>query len=213
VIILTKADLHQDPEPFVGEVEGIAFGVPVHLVSALDDEGLPPLEAYLSAGQTTTMVGSSGAGKSTLVNRIYGGAIQATGSVSESIGKGKHTTTTRDLIMMPQGGMVIDNPGIREIAFWNNAEKIDTAFPEIEILSGECRFSNCTHIHEPGCRVLKAVADHELMPDRLESYHKMRRELEYLSKRTHKSADRVEKEQWKGVALKIKALKKGRRNG
>jgi ribosome biogenesis GTPase len=213
VIILTKADLHQDPMPFVREVESVAFGVSIHLVSALDGKGLPPLEAYLSPGQTTTMVGSSGVGKSTLVNRLYGRTIQATGSVRESIGKGKHTTTSRDLIMMPQGGMVIDNPGIREIAFWNNNDRIDVAFPEIEKLSEKCRFSNCTHTHEPGCRVLQAVTDDEILHDRLESYRKMRRELKYLSKRKHKSADRVEKEQWKEVALKIKALKKRRRNG
>lgn len=213
VIILTKADLHQDPMPFVREVESVAFGVPIHLVSALDGKGLPPIEAYLSPGQTTTMVGSSGVGKSTLVNRLYGRTIQATDSVSESIGKGKHTTTSRDLIMMPQGGMVIDNPGIREIAFWNDNDRIDAAFPEIENLAGECRFSNCSHTHEPGCRVLQAVTDDEILHDRLKSYRKMRRELKYLSKRKHKSADRVEKEQWKEVALKIKALKKRRRNG
>ncbi len=213
VIILTKADLHQDPMPFVSEVESVALGVSIHLVSALDCKGLPPLEEYLSPGQTTTMVGSSGAGKSTLVNRLYGKTIQTTSPVSESIRKGKHTTTSRDLIMMPQGGMVIDNPGIREIAFWSDDDGIDVAFPEIQNLAGECRFSNCSHMHEPGCRVLQAVSDGEIFQDRLESYQKMKRELTYLSHRQHKSADRVEKEQWKEVALKIKAIKKRRRNG
>ncbi len=212
VIILTKADLHQDPAHFLSEVEAVAFGVPIHLVSALGCEGLIPLEQYLSPGQTTTMVGSSGAGKSTLVNRLYGKTIQTTSPVSESIRKGKHTTTTRDLIMMPQGGMVIDNPGIREIAFWNDNNGIDVAFPEIENLAGECRFSNCSHMHEPGCRVLQAVSDGEIFQDRLESYQKMKRELTYLSHRQHKSADRVEKEQWKEVALKIKAINKRRGN-
>ena len=213
VIVLTKADLHQDPLAFVSEVEAIAFGVPIHLVSALDFTGLHPLEQYLSPGQTTTMVGSSGAGKSTLVNRLYGKTIQATASVSERIRKGKHTTTSRDLIMMPQGGMVIDNPGIREIAFWNDDDGIDAAFPEIENLAGHCRFSNCSHMHEPGCRVLQAVTDGEILQDRLESYQKMKRELIYLSSRQHKSADRVEKEQWKKVALKIKEMKKGKKIG
>ena len=209
-IILTKADLHQDPAPFVAEVESIAFGVPVHLVSALDCNGLLPLQKYLSPGQTTTMIGSSGAGKSTLINRLYGKAVQATGSISNSVGKGKHTTTNRDLIMMPQGGMVIDNPGIREIAFWDDDGGIQNAFPEIEHLAGECRFSDCSHSHEPGCRVLQAVADGEISQDRLESYRKLKRELAYLSERRHKSADRIEKERWKEVALKIRSLKKGR---
>lgn len=213
VIILTKADLHSDPVPFVREVETIAFGVSIHLVSAVDCTGLLPIEGYLSTGKTATMVGSSGVGKSTLVNRLYGKTVQATVSVSECIGKGKHTTTSRDLIMMPQGGMVIDNPGIREIAFWNDDDGISAAFPEIEKLAVECRFSNCSHIHEPGCRILQAVTDGEIPEGRLASYHKMQRELEYLSQRQHKSADRVEKEQWKEVALKIKAIKKRRRNG
>jgi ribosome biogenesis GTPase len=213
VIILTKADLQQNPEHFATEVETVAFGVPTHLVSALDGEGVAHLEQYLSSGQTTAMVGSSGAGKSTLVNRLYGITLQATGSISSSVGKGKHTTTSRDLIMMPQGGMVIDNPGIREIALWNDDDGISAAFPEIENLAGECRFSNCSHIHEPGCRVLQAVTDGKILKDRLESYLKMKRELTYLSLRQHKSADRLEKERWKEVALKVKAMKKRQRNG
>ena len=210
VIILTKADLHQDPEKFVGEADDVAFGVPIHLVSASDDTGLTSLEPYLSPGRTTTMVGSSGAGKSTLVNRLYGKSIQLTASISTHVGKGKHTTTTRDLIMMPQGGMVIDNPGIREIAFWEVDQGIETAFPEIEKLAPGCRFTNCSHTHEPGCRVLAAIDEGEISRNRLENYRKMKREMEYLSDRRHKSADRVEKDRWKEVALKIKAMKKMR---
>lgn len=209
-IILTKADLHQDTAYFVNEVEAVAFGVPIHLISALEDGGLFSLEPYLSPGRTTTMVGSSGAGKSTLVNRLYGKNIQITGSISAHVGKGKHTTTSRDLIMMPQGGMVIDNPGIREIAFWETDQGIETAFPEIEQLSRQCRFTDCSHAHEPGCRVLEALDAGEISKGRLENYRKMKRELAYLSHRQHKSAERVEKERWKEVALKIKALKKKR---
>lgn len=212
VIILTKADLHQNPEHFRTEVETVSFGVPICLVSALDSKGLVHLEEYLSPGKTTAMVGSSGAGKSTLVNRLYGTTLQATGSISTRVRKGTHTTTTRDLIMMPQGGMVIDNPGIREIAFWNDDDGIRDAFPEIENLAGECRFSNCSHIHEPGCRVLQAVTDGEVLKSRLESYQKMNRERSYLSHRQHKSSERVEKERWKEVSLKVKAIKKRRRN-
>ena len=207
-IILTKADLHQNPEHFAGEVEQVAFGVPIHLVSASDNIGLVSLEPYLSFGRTTTMVGSSGAGKSTLVNRLYGKTVQHTDSISTHVGKGKHTTTSRDLIMMPQGGMVIDNPGIREIAFWEVDNGILSAFPEIEKLGLECRFTDCSHTHEPGCRVLRAVDEGEIPRERLENYRKMKRELAYLSHRQHKSADRVEKERWKEVAMKIKAMKK-----
>lgn len=211
VVILTKADLHADTAPFATQVETIAFGAPVHLISALDSQGLVPLEKYLPPGQTIVMVGSSGAGKSTLVNRLSGKTVQITAPVSDRLEKGMHTTTTRDLIQLPQGGMIIDNPGIREISFWDDDGGIDTAFPEIESLAGECRFSDCNHIHEPGCRVLDAVASGELTPARLESYRKMKRELEYLASRQTKSADRIEKENWKKVALKIKHLKKTRK--
>ncbi len=207
VIILTKADLHQEPEQFADEVETVAFGVPIHLVSVSDDTSLASLEQYLSPGRTVTMVGSSGAGKSTLVNRLYGESVQLTGSISAHVGKGRHTTTTRDLIMMPQGGMVIDNPGIREIAFWDADNGIEAAFPEIEKLGQGCRFTNCSHTHEPGCRVLAAVDEGAISGHRLENYRKMKRELEYLAQRRDKSADRVEKERWKEIALKIKSMK------
>ena len=211
VIILTKADLHMNAASFVEEVEAIAFGVPIHLVSALDNRGLDPLAAYLSPGQTCTLVGSSGAGKSTLVNRLCGKPLRATGSVSARLGKGRHITTTRDLIVMPRGGMVIDNPGLREIAFWEDDGGIASAFPEIETLASACRFSDCQHRHEPDCRVLKALVDGDITPERLENYRKMQRELTYLAHRQQKSADRLEKERWKEVALKMKALKKQRR--
>ena len=213
VIVLTKADLHQDPAHFVAEVETVSFGVSTHLVSATDCGGLAQLESYLSPGQTTALVGSSGAGKSTLVNRLYGQTVQATDTISSRVGKGKHTTTTRDLIMMPQGGMLIDNPGFREIALWDVDGGIEAAFGEIEHLAVKCRFSDCSHTHEPGCRVIQAAAEGEISPDRLESYRKMTREVAYLSSRQHKSAERVEKDRWQGVALKIKAMKKERRIG
>ncbi len=208
VIILTKADLHPSPEQCAAEVESNAFGVPVHLISLSDDACLAELERYLTQGHTCAMVGSSGAGKSTLINRLHGKTIQATSAVSTQVGKGRHTTTSRDLIMMPDGGMIIDNPGIREISFWDDDNGVEAAFPEIEALAQTCRFSDCSHTHEPGCRVLDAVTSGELSLNRLENYRKMKRELEYISSRKSKSADRVEKERWKGVALKIKAINK-----
>ncbi len=207
-IILTKADLHEDPQQLVSAVEEVAFGVPVHATSARMSTGMQPLERYLSPGKTVTLIGSSGAGKSTIVNRLCGKRIQATGSISDAVGKGTHTTTSRDLIMLPQGGMVIDNPGIREIALWEADSGVERTFPEIDSLASECRFSDCGHLHEPGCRVKQAVIQGVIPQERLDSYHKMNRELMYLSERQHKSADRVEKERWKGIALKLKAWKK-----
>ena len=210
VIVLTKADLHPDPGRFAQEVEPLAFGVPIHLVSASDDASLEALVPYLEPGRTTTVVGSSGAGKSTLINRLHGDHVQATCSVSAHVGKGQHTTTSRDLIVMPQGGMVIDNPGIREIGFWETENGMTSAFPDIETLAQACRFADCHHSHEPGCQVLMAVKTGQLPQDRLENYRKMKRELAYLALRQDKSADRVEKERWKGVAMKIKAMKCGK---
>lgn len=207
-IILTKADLHPDPESSLAEVETVAFGVPAFLVSATDPACLDPLSSYLSPGRTTTMIGSSGAGKSTLVNRLLGKEIQETASVSDAVGKGRHTTTTRDLFLMPQGGMIIDNPGIREISFWETDSDADSVFPEIEAFALECRFSDCSHTCEPGCRVLAAAEQGELPMERLDNYMKMRKELDYVSQRAQKSADRLEKERWKKVAMKIKAMNK-----
>ena len=208
VIILTKADLQEDPDLYVSDVETVAFGVPIHLVSARDDAGLTALTPYLAPGLTVTMMGSSGAGKSTLLNRLYGKDLQTTGQVSTHVGKGTHTTTSRDLIVMPQGGMIIDNPGIREISFWDVDQGIESAFPEIDAFAAKCRFSDCTHAHEPGCRVLEAVREGEITMNRLENFRKMKRELDYLASRRDKSADRVEKERWKDVALKIRGMKK-----
>lgn len=211
VVVLTKADLHTDPAVCAEEVAHIAFGVPVHVVAADQDAGVRALEQYVGPGKTVTMVGSSGAGKSTLLNRLYGEAVQVTGPVSSRDGKGRHTTTGRHLICMPQGGMIIDNPGIREIAFHENGDGVDNVFADIELLAQECRFSDCTHTQERDCRVLEAVAEGKLSQDRLESYYKMKRELEYLSERRHKSADRVEKERWRDIALRGKAMKKNRK--
>lgn len=211
VIVMTKADLHENPYVFKDQVSEISFGIPIHLVSLKENESLNDLNQYLMSGHTVAMVGSSGAGKSTLINRLMGSEMQSVGEVSESVGKGKHTTTSRDLIKMPQGGMLIDNPGIREISFYNNEGGVSSAFPEIDCFAKDCKYTDCSHMHEPGCRVIKAVVDGELSQKRLESYYKMKREQEYLSSRQTMSADKVEKERFKEISLKIKAMKKGRK--
>ncbi|WP_231117150.1 ribosome small subunit-dependent GTPase A [Pseudodesulfovibrio alkaliphilus] len=212
-IVLTKADIHPSPADCKAEAETVAIGVPIHLVSALDPSGPVELEPYIAPGNTIALIGSSGAGKSTLVNRLAGQAVRSAGEVSQSDGKGRHTTTSRDMFFMPQGGMVIDNPGIREIAFWDDQGGVDAAFPDIERLARDCRFSDCSHAHEPGCRVLSAVEGGELHPERLASWKKMRQELEYAAQRQTKTSGRIEKERWKEVATLVKTIKKGRKHG
>lgn len=209
-IILTKADISQCPDLYADDVRSVAYGVPVHLVSAEDEEAITHIKAHLAHGKTAALVGSSGAGKSTLINRLYGEEIQATRAVSKSLGKGKHTTTNRDLIVLPSGGMVIDNPGIREISLGSGHSMTESTFPEIDELARLCKFQDCSHTQEPGCQVLKAVSAGKITAARFNSYQKIIRELHYFSHREAKGAARVEKEQWKEVSLKIKNIKKMR---
>ncbi len=212
VVALTKADLHASPESFRQAVENIAFGVPVVLTSMLDGRGRSALEEHLGTGRTAAMIGSSGAGKSTLANMLYGGDIQAVGAVGRGAGKGRHTTTARELIRMPQGGMLMDNPGIREIAFHEDGAGVENAFADIRELSRQCRFADCAHHNEPGCAVLRAVAAGDLTQERLESWRKINREMQYLSARQTKSAARVEKERRQDIARMRKHMKKRRKH-
>lgn len=211
VILLSKSDLQQNPEHFVCEVEAIAPGVPVYLLSLNDNEAVMRVATLLYPHRTATLIGSSGAGKSTLINQLAGKNIRQTRTVGERVGKGRHTTTSRDLFLLPGGGMVIDNPGIREIGLSRHTTGSTSAFPDVEKLAGQCRFSNCTHTCEPGCRVLEAIAAGEISSRRLKNYIKLNNELDYTRERQNKSADRVEKERWQHISKKVKNLK-NRRN-
>ena len=208
VIVLTKSDLHESPDGFRDETESVAFGVPVVLTSTRDGSGVSELQGYLDAGQTVSMLGSSGAGKSSLANMLCGSDVQATSAVSASVGKGRHTTTSRELIAMPQGGLLMDNPGIREIAFSKGGDGLEATFSDIREWAKSCRFADCSHRHEPGCAVRDAVASGQLPQSRLDNYHKMQREMEYVQARTEKSADLVEKERWRDVTMEIKRMTK-----
>lgn len=210
VIVLTKADLHENPDNLVHEVESIAFGVPVYPVSANDAGAVMQLATLLAPGKTGALIGSSGAGKSTLINRLAGEEIRATSEVGNRVGKGKHTTTTRDLIVLPTGGMVIDNPGIREVGLTGEKDGRIGSFPDIEMAARSCRFKDCSHVHEPGCHVLKAIEEGEIEADRLKSYQKLINEASYHNQIQKKSSSRVEKEKWKEIRKKAKAIKKGR---
>jgi len=180
VVLLTKSDLATDVDERVLAARAEAIGAEVWAVSALTGAGLDRLDGYLIAGQTIAMIGSSGAGKSTLTNALGGGTVAlATGSVRDD-GKGRHTTTARELVVLPSGAVAIDTPGLRGLAWWGADDGIDTAFADITDLAADCRFADCAHHGEPGCAVGQAIEQGDLDAGRLADYAKLLREQRWL---------------------------------
>jgi ribosome biogenesis GTPase len=206
VIVLTKADLHPDAAEQALAVEAVAIGVPVHVVSAVTGEGCDELEQYLQPGATVVLLGSSGVGKSTLVNRFAGVEVLRTQPVREDDGKGRHTTTHRELILLPRGGVLIDTPGLRELQLWETSDTaFGDAFADVEELAADCRFADCGHLHEPGCAVLAAVDDGRLPLDRLRSWRKLQRELLQIAMRHDVLLRKREGRKWRLAAQEGRA--------
>ncbi len=183
VILLNKTDLCENPEACKAQVEAIAGNSPVHLCMARNAEQLDVFFSYMRPGETIALLGSSGVGKSTILNGLLGEERQKIGAVSQSDGKGRHTTTHRELILFPNGGILMDNPGMRELHLWGEAEDLSESFADIEGLAGNCKFRNCQHKTEPGCAILKAIEAGDLNSERLASYHKLKDELSNLQQR------------------------------
>lgn len=179
VIILTKSDLVPNAQEYVEQVENIAFGVDVYAISCNTKEGLDNIQKYFSKGNTIVFLGSSGVGKSTLMNTLYGKEIMKTSEIREKDSRGKHTTTSRNLIMLPNGAMIIDTPGMRELGMWNAEAGISETFKDIEELTKMCKFSDCTHANEPGCKIRESIENGELSEERFEKYLSLKRESEY----------------------------------
>ena len=180
VIVLTKADLCPDVGAALLEVEQVALGVPVHVVSNVTGVGLDELAPYLAPAKTVALLGSSGVGKSTLANRLLGDELQATKEIAED-GRGRHTTVARQLIRLPGGALLMDTPGLREVQLWDADEGIQEAFSDIDELAAECRFNDCAHMHEPGCAVQAALESGTLPAERLRSYQALQGELKHLA--------------------------------
>jgi ribosome biogenesis GTPase / thiamine phosphate phosphatase len=204
VVVLNKADLCEDVAARMEDVEAVAFGVPIHAVSALDNTDIDALRSYLGSGKTVAFLGSSGVGKSTLVNSLIGAERQATGAVRDDDSRGRHTTTRRELIVCPGGGVLIDTPGMRELQLWADEEGLKRTFDDVEELAARCRFGDCSHQSEPGCAIQEALADGTLDAARYGSYTKLQRELQHLERKQSHRAAQIEKDKWKKIKVQYR---------
>jgi len=180
VVVLTKADLCPDPETAAFEVESVAVGLPVQVVSNLTGDGIEELRTYFAPGRTVAALGSSGVGKSSLVNRLAGEELMATGDLRAD-GRGRHTTTTRQLLLLPGGGLFLDTPGMRELRLWESEDGLAQTFDDVAAAAAQCRFADCSHEREPGCGVQAALADGTLAEARYASWRKLQAELRHLA--------------------------------
>jgi ribosome biogenesis GTPase len=208
VVLLNKTDLCPDVPGFLRSLEAVTAGVDVHAVSAKEKTGLEALNQYLLRGKTVAFLGSSGVGKSALINALLGYERQDVGDVRERDRTGRHTTTSRELILLPGGGAVIDTPGMREIQMWAGEDDLENTFDDITTLAGSCRFKDCRHNSEPGCAVKEAIERGELDSKRFEYFKKLQKEIHYHQARQAGSLRIEEKLRWRKIAKAQKSLKK-----
>lgn len=208
VVILTKADLAENPENYVAKAQGIGTGVAVIAVSAKTGLGLEQVKAYLKPKVTVALLGSSGVGKSSLVNALAEEELMRVNEIREDDARGRHTTTHRQMIALPWGAFIIDTPGMRELGFWDAAEGLSESFSDIESLFSACRFSDCQHETEPGCAVSKALEEGTLDISRWQQYQKLKKENRFVE---DKAAYHRESKAWgKQVKKQIRGMQKGK---
>ena len=203
VIVLNKADLVEDVAPYVREVEAVAPGVAVHAVSTRAAGSLDVLQPHLGFGRTGALLGSSGVGKSSIVNRLVGYDLLRTQDVRVTDSRGRHTSTARQMVLLDDGGVLIDTPGMRELQLWESGEALGDAFADVEAIAAECRFRDCRHRQEPGCAVRAAVGSSALSESRFESFQKLAAEREHQTRQLDARAMLEEKRRAKvmGKAL------------
>jgi ribosome biogenesis GTPase len=199
VLVLSKADLCDDVPARIAEVETVAAGAAVIALSAREGSNLDALGPWLGSGRTVALLGSSGVGKSTLLNRLLGAEVQATAAVRASDSRGRHTTSHREIFRLPGGSLVVDTPGLREIQLWARDEDLSQTFEDVAALAADCRFGDCRHESEPGCRVLAALESGDLPEVRLASYRKLQAELAHLERRQDQRKALEQKAQWKAL--------------
>jgi ribosome biogenesis GTPase len=200
VIVLSKSDLCNEVEDRFAEIRRLASGVPIYAVSVVQKEGLDELARYFQKGQTVALLGSSGVGKSTLINHLAGCDLQRVQEVREQDDRGRHTTTHRELIHLPQGGLVLDTPGMRELQLWDGEGGLNLAFDDVEAFVRGCYFGDCQHEDEPGCAVREALDKGAIDAARYRSYEKLQKELNYLARKRNISAQVTEKKKWKKLS-------------
>jgi len=200
VVVLSKADLCPDPDPSVEVAKTAARGVTVLVTSALAPGGLDVLAPYLGVGRTVALVGSSGVGKSTIVNRLLGSDLMRVQGIRED-DRGRHTTTSRQLILLPGGGMLLDTPGMRTVLMWEGEEGLKTAFQDIEELAARCRFRDCGHGTEPGCAVQSALETGTLDAGRFANYRKVGREIRHEAMKTDVRLRLEENRRWRRIHM------------
>lgn len=201
VVVLTKKDecSIDGVDEIISRVETVAIGVPIVAISNVTRDGIDELMNYLPVKSTGALLGSSGVGKSTLVNTLLDREVQVTKAIREDDSKGRHATTHREMFMLPNGALLIDTPGMRELQLWEGESAIDATFQDIEVLVKTCRFTDCQHDTEPGCCVTEALDNGELSEERFRSYLKLQRELAYEKRKQDQKAQLAEKSKWKQI--------------